>query len=74
MKYFILLLIIAGVIWWLRTKRNDTDKTQDPSSQSQNPQTMVRCAHCDLHLPQTDAVEGSLGVYCSTAHRSAKEG
>jgi uncharacterized protein len=74
MKYFILLVIIAGVIWWLRTKRNDSDKSPDPSSQSQNPQTMVRCAHCDVHLPQTDAVEGSLGVYCSASHRSAREG
>jgi uncharacterized protein len=74
MKYFILLVLIAGVIWWLRTKRNNSDKTQEPSRQSQNPQTMVRCAHCDLHLPQSDAVEGSLGVYCSAAHCLAKEG
>jgi uncharacterized protein len=74
MKYFILLVVLAGVIWWLRTKRNDTDKTQDPSGQTQNPQTMVRCAHCDLHLPQNDAVEGSMGVYCSASHRSAREG
>ena len=73
MKYLILLGVVVWVIWWLRTKRNDTDKTQDPSGQ-QAPQTMVRCAHCDLHLPQNDAVQGSLGVYCSTAHRSAKEG
>jgi uncharacterized protein len=74
MKYFVLLVIIAGVIWWLRTKRNDSDKNQDASRQSPNPQTMLRCAHCDVHFPQTDAVEGSLGVYCSAAHRLAKEG
>ena len=74
MKYFVLLVIIAGVIWWLRSKRKSSDKTQDASRQSQNPQTMLRCAHCDLHFPQTDAVEGSQGVYCSAAHRSAQEG
>jgi len=74
MKYLILLVIIIGVIGWLRTKRNDTDKTQDDSRQSANPQTMVRCAYCDLHLPQNDAVQGSQGVYCSAAHRSAREG
>jgi uncharacterized protein len=34
---------------------------------------MVRCGHCDLHLPQSDALKGSLGFYCSTAHRDAKE-
>jgi uncharacterized protein len=74
MKYFILLVVLAGVVWWLRTKRNDTDATQDASRQSPNPQTMVRCAHCDLHLPQNDAIEGSQGVYCSASHRSAREG
>jgi uncharacterized protein len=74
MKYFVLLVIIVGVIWWLRSKRNSSDKNQDASRQSPNPQTMLRCAHCDLHFPQSDAVEGSLGVYCSASHRLAKEG
>jgi uncharacterized protein len=33
---------------------------------------MVRCAHCGLHLPATDALAGPDGaVYCSTAHRQA---
>jgi uncharacterized protein len=33
---------------------------------------MVRCAHCGLHLPATEAIAGPGGaVYCSTAHREA---
>jgi uncharacterized protein len=35
---------------------------------------MVRCAHCGLHLPATDALPGPGGVYCSAAHRRASEG
>jgi uncharacterized protein len=34
---------------------------------------MVACAHCGLHLPATDAVQGKQGIYCSNAHRQARE-
>jgi uncharacterized protein len=31
---------------------------------------MVSCAHCGLHLPQPDALEGEGGRhYCSAEHR-----
>lgn len=34
------------------------------------PQAMVSCAHCGLHLPQPDALEGEGGRhYCSVEHR-----
>jgi uncharacterized protein len=36
------------------------------------PQAMVRCAHCGLHLPASDAIAGSDdAAYCSAAHRQA---
>jgi uncharacterized protein len=39
------------------------------------PAAMVRCAHCGLHLPQTEAVPDDAGrSYCSTAHRAAGPG
>jgi uncharacterized protein len=36
------------------------------------PLTMVRCAHCGLHLPQADAMlDEARRSYCSPAHRGA---
>jgi uncharacterized protein len=32
---------------------------------------MVSCSHCGIHLPRDEAVAGTLGLYCSTTHRSA---
>ncbi len=32
---------------------------------------MVRCAHCGVHLPQSDAVSVGALHYCSGAHRDA---
>ena len=35
---------------------------------------MVRCHHCGVHLPGSDAVNGRDGAYCSVAHRRESEG
>ena len=41
-----------------------------PRQRAPGPQAMVACAHCGLHLPQPDAVEGEGGRhYCSAEHR-----
>ena len=74
MRFLILVGLIGVVMWWLKTQRNDNSGSTGDANARPQPQTMVRCAHCDLHLPQIDAVSGSQGVYCSAAHRAAKEG
>jgi hypothetical protein len=71
MKYLFLIAVIGLVLWWLKIQRRDKDKNSDDVNQAQKAQHMVRCSHCDL--PQSDALEGSLGFYCSASHRDAKE-
>ena len=73
MKYLLLFALIGLLLWWLKMQRRDNN-TQDDASQANKAQHMVRCGHCDLHLPQSDALEGSLGFYCGKAHRDTKEG
>ncbi len=74
MKYLVLIGVISVVLWWLRVQRNTSNPGNDSTVTGKQPQNMVRCAYCDLHLPQSDAVTGALGQYCSSAHRQAKEG
>lgn len=74
MKYLLLFAFIGLVLWWLKTQRRDSTYSQKEEGQAHKAQNMVRCKHCDLHLPQSDALEGSLGFYCSKEHRIAKEG
>ena len=74
MKYLLLFALIGLLFWWLKMQRRDRNNTQDDASQTNKAQHMVRCAHCDLHLPQSDALEGAHGFYCSKAHRDTKEG
>jgi uncharacterized protein len=70
MKYLVLLLIVLGGIWWIRQQR----KPQAPSQPPAGPQTMLPCAHCGLHIPDSEAVTGKQGLYCSDAHRQSHEG
>lgn len=70
MKYLILLAVVGGLIWWIKSNR----KIKPPSETAFSPTLdMVPCAHCGLHLPDTDAVHAQSGVYCSAEHRDLHE-
>ena len=43
------------------------------SVDSVEPQAMLQCAQCGLHLPRDEALPGQGGVFCGEAHRSAFE-
>ena len=78
MKYLLvaLVVIIAIGIW-----RNNRRKAAAPAPAKKprlaEPENMVTCAHCGLHLPASDALEGSNQLhYCSREHQqinSAKD-
>lgn len=73
MKYLLLLAIVLAVIWFLRSHRRDDSPGKDaprPTSPGQ-PQDMVQCQVCSVHLPRTDALPGpGERYYCCADHRS----
>ena len=83
MKYLLVLAVLWVAIWlWRKNRREEMQDAmrERAAKQAQQrtpapagaPQAMVRCAHCGLHLPATEAIAGPGGaVYCSTAHREA---
>lgn len=75
MKYLLVLVVVVVGLWMLLRKRQapavrpsaKAAKTTAPTLA-----TMVACAHCDLRLPQTEALADAEGrLYCSEAHRRA---
>lgn len=76
MKYLILLLVIAVVGWLAFGRRRPPPlpprgEAAKPPTASE-PQTMLACAHCAVHLPRSDAQFDDTGrPYCSPAHRLA---
>jgi uncharacterized protein len=71
-------LIIFGLIFWLlyRMVQRLLNKPR-PQQQSRRvaPSTdMVRCAHCGIHIPKSEALQRDGLDYCSEAHRDAGPG
>ena len=69
MKYLLvaLVIIIAIGIW-----RNNRRKAvaPPPKPRLKQPEDMVICAHCGVHLPASDAITSpDRNQYCSTEHR-----
>jgi len=73
MKYLLLVVVlfVAYSLWRngrLRDEREDRPPTRKPPAD--DPQEMVSCPVCGVHLPRSEAVPGARGVlYCSHEHR-----
>ncbi len=81
MKYLLLVAIALVVFWLLRSqreagKREDSVRDQQPRPRQEaaKPAEMVACSVCGVHLPRSDALIGSSGIYCSEAHRRQAKG
>lgn len=75
MKFLLLLALALLVVWLWRSGRQGDRPETPPASPppSADPQKMVRCAHCGVHLPQADAAVGRIGLYCCHEHRQLAE-
>jgi len=61
-------IIVLALMWWFGKGRSGGATKHRPRAPEAQP--MVSCAHCGLHLPRPDALEGEGGRhYCSAEHR-----
>jgi uncharacterized protein len=73
MKFLLLILVVGGVLWVMRSLRKPNLPPVPKAPQPQN-EEMVACAQCGVHLPRSEALPGRGGLFCGEAHRSAFEG
>ncbi len=75
MKFFVVLFTALLVVWRFRSARSTRKLQEKQRFDQQHMATidMVRCAHCGLHLPASDATTGLRGVYCGPEHHRAAE-
>ncbi|HXD39633.1 MAG TPA: PP0621 family protein [Ramlibacter sp.] len=79
MKYLLVLAIVLAVFWyWRANRRGDASREgpagaapkSPPGAATRQPQDMVQCPVCLVHLPRTDALPGPGGrLYCCAEHR-----
>ena len=73
MTKFLLVIAVVGVLLWLmlgRRREADVKGRRDPAPPK--PVAMIACAHCGVHLPQSDALFDAGGrPFCGEPHRVA---
>ena len=85
MKFLLVLLVVLFGVWVWRSNRREVNQAREeaeatrkaaraPQQRTAEAVEMVRCAHCGVHCPRTDAVVGRRGTaYCSDQHRGLAE-
>lgn len=71
MKYLLVALVVLVAIHiWRNNRRKAAPPPPRPKAHLRQPEDMVTCAHCGLHLPASDAITSpDRNHYCSTEHR-----
>ena len=76
-KLLVVLLVVAVALWALLARSRGAGRPPRVRSQPPPPaptkgsQDMVRCAHCGVHLPASDAVRAGGRSYCGPDHAAA---
>ena len=65
-RLLMMLAIAAAVYWLLRPNRREKPGRDGPAVED-----MVRCAHCGVHIPRSEAILAGGNFFCSTEHRDA---
>ncbi len=75
LKLLLMVAVLAVAAWfWMGRRRPPgappAAKPPTKKAADQAPQSMIACAHCGVHLPQSDALMDAAGKpYCTEAHR-----
>ena len=71
MRLIVLIVLAVLAVWLIRralrgpAARTDIDKKN--TSQADGGE-LVRCAHCGVHLPRSEARQAAGALYCSEEH------
>jgi uncharacterized protein len=70
MKYLLVIAVVVIVLYLLRTKAHgDAPRSPQARAPQGEPQDMIECPVCSVHLPRTDALPGPGGrLYCCADH------
>jgi uncharacterized protein len=73
MKILLFLVAVFALLWLLRGAQSRRAPPTGRSPGPAEPQPMLACAQCGVHLPRDEALTGRGGVFCSSAHRATFE-
>jgi len=68
--YLVLLAVSLYVVKLVKTRLDEPLKKlkKDASVDESDPNNMVKCLHCGLHIPEKEAIKQGDKVFCSLEH------
>lgn len=74
MRFLLVFLVVLVLVWRWRTWREAVQRKMPRNDKVTAGTTdTVACRQCGMHVPTQDAVVGTSGAYCSSAHRLTME-
>ncbi len=75
MKFVLLAVAVAALVWLLRGARRQRVPPPGRGAAPSSPevQTMLACAQCGVLIPSGETLPGRGGVFCCKAHRDEFE-
>jgi len=69
-KLLVFVLVMIAVYWVRRSlsKPGDRPSAAQPRSKTE-PEKMLACAECGIHVPESEGVRDDQGFYCCAEHR-----
>ena len=71
-RVLLLGLVIFVVMVFLRRIFASSSSTRSESARLESA-AMVKCSHCELHVPESEAIKSDEQYYCSAEHKMLKE-
>jgi uncharacterized protein len=72
MKYVLLIGLALVILWFFRRPQNRRSRTAETRAARQ-PERMVKCARCGVHLPENESIQDGAVHYCCAEHRRAAQ-
>ncbi len=77
MRNLLILVLVFIVVWWIRRALSRPQGDGGASrgrgwgwkSRSADPERMLECDHCGLHIPESEGVREGDAFFCSEEHR-----
>lgn len=80
MKFFLGVLLFFVIVWLIRGGRRRAPPAAPPptpvapsADADAAHESIIACAHCGVHLPQSEAIGGPVRWFCGEAHRIAHD-
>ena len=67
-RLIVLVALVVVAVWLVRRALRRADGEADLGKRAEAAGQLVRCAHCGMHLPRSEAREAGGLLYCSDEH------